>query len=126
MNTTAETLIAAVDATLLDEEKAKPILEGLLDLDLDVIQTPKEILDSFEKVAVAHDGNLEPNKIEESLRLLDDLAGKCDLTDSDVVEVNRGSVRMLALLVLLQVPSSSLLSSQLSLHYNALRRADLN
>ena len=100
MNTTAETLIAAVDATLLDEEKAKPILEGLLDLDLDVIQTPKEILDSFEKVAVAHDGNLEPNKIEESLRLLDDLAGKCDLTDSDVVEVKLDSVRI-ALPVLL-------------------------
>ena len=100
MNTTAETLIAAVDATLLDEEKAKPILEGLLDLDLDVIQTPKEILDSFEKVAVAHDGNLKPNKIEESLRLLDDLAGKCDLTDSDVVEVKLDSVRI-ALPVLL-------------------------
>ncbi len=93
MNSTAETIIAAVDATLLDEEKAKPILETLLDLDVNVLQTPKEILDSFEKVAVAHDGKLEVDKAEESLKFLEDLAGKCDLTDAEVVEVKDGFVR---------------------------------
>ena len=87
MNATAETLIAAVGATLLDEEKAKPILETMLDLDVDATQAPKEILDSFEKVVVAHDGNVEADKISESLRFLDDLAAKCDLADSDVVKV---------------------------------------
>ena len=70
---------------MLDEEKAKPILETLLDLDVDILESPKEILDTFEKVAVAHDGNLD--KIDENLKLLEDLAGKCDLSDPEVVEV---------------------------------------
>jgi hypothetical protein len=75
-----------VGATLLDEEKAKPIMETLLELDVEVVQSPKEILDTFEKVAVAHDGNLD--KIEDSLDFLEKLAGQCDLTDPEVVEVH--------------------------------------
>ena len=88
MNSTAETLINAVDSTVLDEDKAKPILETMLELDVQTLQTPKKILDSFEKVAVAHDGNLAAEKIDESLKFLEDLEDKCDLSDPDVAEVN--------------------------------------
>ena len=87
MNSTAETLIKAVESTLLDEEKAKPILDTILDLDVQTLQTPKEILDSLEKVTVAHDGNIEEDKIEESMKFLEDLAARCDLSDSEVVQV---------------------------------------
>ena len=88
MNKTAETLTQAVDATLLDVEKAKPILSAYLELDAETLQTTKEVLDGFEKAMVAHDGNLALDKVDKSLEFLDDLAGKSDLSDSDIVEVS--------------------------------------
>ena len=86
-NSTLETLIAAVDATSLDEEKAEPILKTFLKLDTNIVEQPKQMLDSFETVVGATNGKLDDTTVKETLKWMADLAGKVDVTDADVLKV---------------------------------------
>ena len=86
-NSTVRALIAAVDATSLDEDKAEPILKTFLELDSNEIEQPKDVLDNFEKVVDAAGTKLDKATVEETLDWVSGLTSKVDLDDRDVLNV---------------------------------------